>query len=83
MSGTDPKTRPKPGPFLPTPESSPLPPASWAKKTGFRPKFSGETNASDSGQISPLPPRPRSGYGGEWDGGDGGAGEEEEGFGRR
>ncbi|CAN1252458.1 Nucleobase-ascorbate transporter 12 [Linum perenne] len=58
MSGTDPKTRPKPGPFLPTPESSPLPPASWAKKTGFRPKFSGETNASDSGQISPLPPRP-------------------------
>ncbi|CAN0916651.1 Nucleobase-ascorbate transporter 12 [Linum grandiflorum] len=59
MSSTDPKTRPKPGPFLPPPESSPLPPASWAKKTGFRPKFSGETNASDSGLIpSPLPPRP-------------------------
>lgn len=35
-----------------------MPPSSWAKKTGFRPKFSGETNASDSGQISLPPPRP-------------------------
>lgn len=35
-----------------------MPPSSWAKRTGFRPKFSGETNASDSGQIA-LPPRPR------------------------
>lgn len=35
-----------------------MPPSSWAKRTGFRPKFSGETNASDSGQIS-LPPRSR------------------------
>lgn len=35
-----------------------MPPSSWAKRTGFRPKLSGETNASDSGQIS-LPPRPR------------------------
>lgn len=58
MSNSDPKTRPKPGPWPPAPESSPMPPSSWAKKTGFRPKFSGETNASDSGQIS-LPPKPR------------------------
>ncbi|KAF2300765.1 hypothetical protein GH714_015627 [Hevea brasiliensis] len=57
MSNSDPKTRSKPGPWLPAPESSPLPPSSWAKRTGFRPKFSGETNASDSGQIS-LPPKP-------------------------
>lgn len=35
-----------------------MPPSSWAKKTGFKPKFSGETNAGDSGQIS-LPPKPR------------------------
>lgn len=35
-----------------------MPPPSWAKKTGFRPKFSGETNASDSGQIV-LPPKAR------------------------
>ncbi|KAG8644713.1 hypothetical protein MANES_11G157400v8 [Manihot esculenta] len=58
MSNSDPKPRPKPSPFLPAPESSPLPPSSWAKRTGFRPKFSGETNASDSGQIS-VPPKPR------------------------
>ncbi|KAF2300744.1 hypothetical protein GH714_015466 [Hevea brasiliensis] len=58
MSNSHPKTRSKPGPWLPAPESSPLPPSSWAKRTGFRPKFSGETNASDSGQIS-LPPKPR------------------------
>ncbi|XP_065866089.1 nucleobase-ascorbate transporter 12 [Euphorbia lathyris] len=59
MSNSDPKTRPKPGSWPPLPESSPLPPSTWAKRTGFRPKFSGETNASDSGQIS-LPPRPDS-----------------------
>ncbi|KAF5744817.1 hypothetical protein HS088_TW07G00397 [Tripterygium wilfordii] len=58
MSNSDPKTRPKPGPGQPAPESSPLPPSTWAKRTGFRPKFSGETNASDSGQIS-LPPKPK------------------------
>ncbi|XP_050214329.1 nucleobase-ascorbate transporter 12 [Mercurialis annua] len=58
MSASDPKTRPKPGPWPPLPESSPLPPSSWAKKTGFRPKFSGESNASNSGQIS-LAPKPR------------------------
>ena len=32
-----------------------MPPSSWAKRTGFRPKFSGETNASDSGQIVSQP----------------------------
>lgn len=58
MSSSDPKTRPKPGPWPPAPEAAPVPPSSWAKRTGFRPKFSGETNASDSGQIA-LPPRAR------------------------
>ncbi|WVZ03761.1 hypothetical protein V8G54_024567 [Vigna mungo] len=38
------------------PEPKPMPPSSWAKKTGFRPKFSGETNATDSGPITiPTP----------------------------
>ncbi|XP_030522459.1 nucleobase-ascorbate transporter 12 isoform X2 [Rhodamnia argentea] len=58
MSSSEPKARPKPGPWPPAPESSPMPPSSWAKRTGFRPKFSGETNAGDSGQIS-MRPRPR------------------------
>ncbi|CAL0321966.1 unnamed protein product [Lupinus luteus] len=35
------------------PENKAMPPSSWAKKTGFRPKFSGD---SDSGQIV-LPPK--------------------------
>ncbi|XVE79309.1 hypothetical protein DITRI_Ditri14bG0047800 [Diplodiscus trichospermus] len=56
MSSSDPKTLPKPGPWPPAPDAPPVPPSSWAKRTGFRPKFSGETNASDSGQIQ-LPPR--------------------------
>ncbi|KAI3706460.1 hypothetical protein L6452_24223 [Arctium lappa] len=33
------------------PSSPAIPPSSWAKRTGFRPRFSGETNASDSGQF--------------------------------
>ncbi|KAI4304724.1 hypothetical protein MLD38_040199 [Melastoma candidum] len=59
MSTSDSKPRPKPGswPNQPQHEASPIPPSSWAKRTGFRPKFSGETTASDSGQIS-LPPPP-------------------------
>jgi hypothetical protein len=62
MSNSDPKTRERPGPWPPVPESSAMPPSSWAKRTGFRPKFSGETNASDSGQVvapSPQPPQPK------------------------
>lgn len=55
MSSSDPKTRPKPGPWPPAPDAAPVPPSSWAKRTGFRPKFSGETNASDSGQICSTP----------------------------
>ena len=60
MSNSDPKTRPRPGPWPPAPAPGvkAMPPASWAKKTGFKPKFSGEANASDSGQIS-LQPKPR------------------------
>lgn len=49
MASSDPNKRP--GPWPPAPESAAMPPSSWAKRTGFRPKFSGETNASDSGQI--------------------------------
>ncbi|PHT69148.1 Nucleobase-ascorbate transporter 12 [Capsicum annuum] len=51
MASSDPNKRTRPGPWPPAPESAAMPPSSWAKKTGFRPKFSGETNASDSGQI--------------------------------
>lgn len=56
MASSDPNKRPPPGPWTPAPESAAMPPSSWAKRTGFRPKFSGETNASDSGQITALPP---------------------------
>lgn len=59
MSSFDPKNRPKQVAWMPAPESAPVPPSSWAKRTGFRPKFSGETNASDSGQINLTPTRPR------------------------
>lgn len=53
MSSSDPKPGPKPGSWPPAPESSPMPPSTWAKKTGFRPKFSGETTATtDSGHVS-------------------------------
>lgn len=58
MASSDPTKRPRPGPWPPAPESTTLPPSSWAKRTGFRPKFSGETNATDSGQIAPHP-KPR------------------------
>lgn len=59
MSTSDPpKARPKPGPWPPAPDSAPEPPSSWAKRTGFRPKFSGESNVTDSGQITFAPPQP-------------------------
>ncbi|XP_061345411.1 nucleobase-ascorbate transporter 12-like isoform X2 [Gastrolobium bilobum] len=60
MSGSDAKTHQRPGPWPPasSPDTKAMPPSSWAKKTGFKPKFSGETNARNSGQIS-LPPKPR------------------------
>lgn len=58
-SSVDHTKRPRPGPWPPAPESTAMPPSSWAKRTGFRPKFSGETNASDSGLISPVPPTPK------------------------
>ncbi|KAA8544202.1 hypothetical protein F0562_022162 [Nyssa sinensis] len=62
MASSDPTKRPRPGPWPPAPESTAMPPSSWAKRTGFRPKFSGETNASDSGQIvaQPKPKEPNS-----------------------
>ncbi|KAK1409986.1 hypothetical protein QVD17_36517 [Tagetes erecta] len=52
---SDPNKRPKPGPWPSgndSNEAPAIPPSSWAKRTGFRPRFSGETNASDSGQIT-------------------------------
>ncbi|KAI3748196.1 hypothetical protein L6452_11121 [Arctium lappa] len=55
---SDPTKRPKPGPWPPGRDSNDapaMPPSSWAKRTGFRPRFSGETNASDSGQITRPP----------------------------
>ncbi|KAJ0704473.1 putative xanthine/uracil/vitamin C permease [Helianthus annuus] len=58
---SDPNNRPKPGPLPPAPHSNDppaIPPSSWAKRTGFRPRFSGETNATDSGPIS-NPPAPK------------------------
>ncbi|KAI3450677.1 hypothetical protein Pfo_007342 [Paulownia fortunei] len=56
MASSDPSKKPRPGPWPPAAESAAMPPSSWAKRTGFRPKFSGETNANDSGQITALPP---------------------------
>ncbi|KAL2511132.1 Nucleobase-ascorbate transporter 12 [Abeliophyllum distichum] len=56
MASSDPSKRPaRPGPWTPAPESAAMPPSSWAKRTGFRPKFSGETNASNSDQIKSQP----------------------------
>ncbi|KAK9123964.1 hypothetical protein Sjap_013566 [Stephania japonica] len=58
MASSDPPKRPRPGPWPPAPEpattGAPPPAPSWAKRAGFKPKFSGETNASDSGQIVQL-----------------------------
>ncbi|XP_014498278.1 nucleobase-ascorbate transporter 12 [Vigna radiata var. radiata] len=60
MPDSDPKAPQRPGPWppAPLPDAKAMPPSTWAKKTGFRPKFSGEANASDSGQIS-LQPKPK------------------------
>ncbi|XP_043697800.1 nucleobase-ascorbate transporter 12 isoform X3 [Telopea speciosissima] len=54
MASSDPTRRPRPGPWPPAPETNAMP-SSWAKRTGFRARFSGETNASDSGQIVAVP----------------------------
>ncbi|KAL2536234.1 Nucleobase-ascorbate transporter 12 [Forsythia ovata] len=60
MASSDPSKRPpRPVPWTPAPESAAMPPSSWAKRTGFRPKFSGETNVSNSDQIK-SPPQPKS-----------------------
>ncbi|KAL8501220.1 hypothetical protein ACS0TY_020682 [Phlomoides rotata] len=56
MANSGPNKMPRPAPQPPAPDSAAMPPATWAKRTGFRPKFSGETNASDSGQITLTPP---------------------------
>ncbi|KAJ8430123.1 hypothetical protein Cgig2_007096 [Carnegiea gigantea] len=54
MASSDQSKKPRPGSWPPPPESKPMPPSSWAKQTGFRPKFSGEPNARDSNQIQPA-----------------------------
>ncbi|XP_043701202.1 nucleobase-ascorbate transporter 12-like [Telopea speciosissima] len=54
MASTDSTRRPKPGPWPPAAEPTAMP-ASWARRTGFRARLSGETNASDSGQIVAVP----------------------------
>ncbi|XP_010278221.1 PREDICTED: nucleobase-ascorbate transporter 12-like [Nelumbo nucifera] len=59
MASSDPTKRPRPGPWPPAGEQSAMP-SSWAKRTGFRARFSGETNASDSGQIVAAP-KPKEG----------------------
>ncbi|GER39731.1 xanthine/uracil permease family protein [Striga asiatica] len=56
MANSEPDKKPRPGPWPPAPDSAAMPPSSWAKRTGFRPKFSGETNASNSDQMTSLPP---------------------------
>ncbi|AES88453.2 nucleobase-ascorbate transporter-like protein [Medicago truncatula] len=58
MSNPDPNNRHRHPSWPPPTDSKPIPPSSWAKKTGFKPKFSGETNASNSGQINRIPPEP-------------------------
>ncbi|XP_042475888.1 nucleobase-ascorbate transporter 12-like [Macadamia integrifolia] len=54
MANNDSTRRPKPGPWPPASESTAMP-TTWAKRTGFRARLSGETNASDSGQIVAVP----------------------------
>ncbi|XP_010243745.1 PREDICTED: nucleobase-ascorbate transporter 12 [Nelumbo nucifera] len=54
MASSDSTKRPRPGPWPPAGEQ-PAMQSSWAKRTGFRTRFSGETNASDSGQIVAAP----------------------------
>ncbi|XP_068662303.1 nucleobase-ascorbate transporter 12-like [Aristolochia californica] len=54
MASFDASKRPRPGPWPPVTPDAPagaMPSSSWAKRTGFKAKLSGETNASDSGQI--------------------------------
>ncbi|CAI9785890.1 unnamed protein product [Fraxinus pennsylvanica] len=59
MASSDPRKRPtRPGPWTPATEMAAMPPSSWAKRTGFHPKFSGEANDSNSGQITSQPPHP-------------------------
>ncbi|KAJ4971363.1 hypothetical protein NE237_004462 [Protea cynaroides] len=59
MASSDPTRRPRPGPWPPAPETTAMP-SSWARRTGFKPRFSGETNGSDSsGQINVAVQRPK------------------------
>ncbi|KAG9459120.1 hypothetical protein H6P81_003628 [Aristolochia fimbriata] len=54
MASSDASKRQRPGPWPPATPDAPagaMPSSSWAKRTGFKAKLSGETNASDSGQI--------------------------------
>ncbi|CAL9065700.1 nucleobase-ascorbate transporter 12-like isoform X2 [Musa acuminata AAA Group] len=57
-----PPRRPRQGPWPPAPDPTPAPaPLSWAKRTDFKGRVSGESNASNSGQIAlPRPKEPGS-----------------------
>ncbi|XP_072998982.1 nucleobase-ascorbate transporter 12 [Typha latifolia] len=60
-SNDQPPRRARPGPWPPGPEQAPPAPLSWAKRTGFKSRVSGESNASNSGQIAlprPVDPQP-------------------------
>ncbi|ERN13189.1 nucleobase-ascorbate transporter 12 isoform X1 [Amborella trichopoda] len=58
MSSSDAPKRPRPGPWPPAPADSSMA-SSWAKRTGFKSRLSGETNVSrgDSGQIVQAKPQ--------------------------
>ncbi|KAH7857168.1 hypothetical protein Vadar_009782 [Vaccinium darrowii] len=58
MARSDQPKCPQPGPWPPAPDSAAMPPSIWTKRTGFGPNVSGETNATYSSPIGPLP-KPR------------------------
>ncbi|XP_073118208.1 nucleobase-ascorbate transporter 12 [Elaeis guineensis] len=58
-SNDQPPRRPRPGPWPPAPDSTPAAPLSWAKRTGFKGRVSGESDASNSGQIALPKPKER------------------------
>ncbi|WOL03469.1 hypothetical protein Cni_G12189 [Canna indica] len=47
----------RPGPWPPAPDPGPPAPLSWAKRTGFKGRVSGESDVSNSGQIALPKPK--------------------------
>lgn len=56
-SSDQPPRRPRPGPWPPAPDPGPAVPLSWAKRTGFKGRVSGESNSSNSLQIALPKPK--------------------------